>query len=288
MSDELGKKVLSDAREIPKELRDRALSEISRFSTMLALDGEFAGSGTFITCGGKHGILTANHVVHNPENPQMRFNFNSAHQKLGLVVEEIPHRFQLETGACECLDIGAPTEWGAGPDLSVILLPEVGIGTLKAKKDFFDIEHKAQAKLNESLEDAGTFIVAGAPDSKTRLLKKPSPQPGEWLSLSGFVAQAYLERRYSEGEYDYAELSASYLTRAEGVESFRGMSGGGLWRIPLIKPKVGDLAHNILFEPIVFAGVIFSQKPGINHEMRICCHAGKSIYVNTRHRLLNS
>ena len=98
MSNEPGNKVLSDAMEIPKELRDRALSEISHFSTMLALDGEFAGSGTFITCGGKHGILTANHVVHNPENPHMRFNFNSAHQKLGLVVEEIPHRFQLEMG----------------------------------------------------------------------------------------------------------------------------------------------------------------------------------------------
>ena len=177
---------------------------------------------------------------------------------------------------------------GAGPDLSVILLPEVRIGTLKAKKDFFDIQHKAEAKLNESLEDAGMFIVAGAPDYKTRLLKKPVPQQGEWLSLSGFVAQAHLERRYSEGEYDYAELSASYLTRAEGVESFREMSGGGLWRIPLIKPKLGDLAHNILFGPIVFAGVVFSEKPGIDQEMQICCHAGKSIYIHTRHRLLNS
>ena len=66
MSEEHGNKVLLDGREIPKELRDRALSEISHFSTMLTLDGEFACSGAFITCGGKHGILAAN--AYEPHN----------------------------------------------------------------------------------------------------------------------------------------------------------------------------------------------------------------------------
>jgi hypothetical protein len=190
-------------------------------------------------------------------------------------------------GACKCLDIGAPLHWGEGPDLAVILLPEVRIGTLKAKKDFFDIDHKADSKLKESLKDDGIFVVAGAPACKTELKDKPPPQQGDVLWLSGFLAQADLKGRYSQGGYDYAELRAGYLARNEGVETFRGMSGGGLWRMPLLSQNRQGLARNIIFGPIVLAGVAFSQKPDINQEMNFCCHAGSSIYVNTRQQLLN-
>src|SRR6266567_7067283 len=132
--------ILSQAtfESIPRHVFERAVGEVTRFSTILVLDGKLAGSGTFIKCGDLYGILTAHHVVHNPKDPARRFTFTGT-QKLALLIDTRAHLFEIDVCACRCVDIGTPVAEETGPDLSVILLPAPRLGTLKAKKDFYNI-----------------------------------------------------------------------------------------------------------------------------------------------------
>jgi hypothetical protein len=62
-------KVVAD--ELMKQGRKEFLHEISRqlhkYTISLILDGKFYGTGTLVEIDGFKGILTAEHVIHNPE-----------------------------------------------------------------------------------------------------------------------------------------------------------------------------------------------------------------------------
>src|SRR5271169_6870325 len=73
--------------QLPKALRLEIDQWLLASSTALILDGELAGSGTFIRSGKTYGILTAHHVIHNPHDRSRRFDFSAgSSQELGLVV----------------------------------------------------------------------------------------------------------------------------------------------------------------------------------------------------------
>src|SRR5262245_33998035 len=72
----------------PDELRKKAkqefLHELSRqmhkYTISLILDGKFYGTGTLVEIDGVKGILTAEHVVHNPEGS--RFDNSSGSKQM--------------------------------------------------------------------------------------------------------------------------------------------------------------------------------------------------------------
>src|SRR5438552_13651800 len=234
---------------VPREIFDRANVETKRFSTVLILDGDFVGSGTFIKWGDQHGILTAHHVVHNPYDSRRRFNFTS-NQKLALQVEEDrDHWFDIDLCACRCVDVGVPVSDEQGPDLSVIVFPSVGLGTPKAKKEFYDISVNRQAKLEKSLLNTGAFVFAGCPQSKFEVLSGPTS--GDQRLISAHAGAFTLpDRRYEEAGFDFVELIVSYHSQSEALESFAGMSGGGVWRIPLFKHE-NEPVEKVRFKEVV-------------------------------------
>jgi hypothetical protein len=262
---------------IPRGVYEKAVAEVERFATLLVLEGKLAGSGTLVKCDNIYGILTAHHVVHNPKDRDRRFNFVGT-QKLALLVEKRAHWFEIDLCACHCVDIGAPTGEDTGPDLSFIILPEARLGTLKAKKDFYNISAKTDEKLKKSLSDDGIFIFAGCPACNGE--ESISPQGVQNLFLPLMGACTSLEKRYEDGSFDFLELNVSYKQPSEAVESFAGVSGGGAWRIPLRK-RLEDPIENVDFNEIILSGVAFYQTEIEGDRRRIRCHGGRSIFQRT-------
>jgi hypothetical protein len=271
---------LSEAsfESVPRVVYERAVSEVARFSTLLVLDGKFVGSGTLIKCDDTYGILTAHHVVHNPKDPSLRFNFTGT-QKLSLLIETRAHHFEIDVRACQCVDIGVPVADQRGPDLSVIVLPKARLGTLKAKKDFYNISARSEEKLDKALCDHGFFIFAGCPACLSAEVLAHG-ESGQNLFLPIVGACTSLVRRYDEGSFDYLELNVSYQPPSEAIQSFAGMSGGGVWRIPLIKRET-DPIDRVTFNEPVLAGVAFYQTGVEAGKCRIRCQGGRSIFVRT-------
>ena len=272
--------ILSEAPfgSVPRAIFEQASTETKRFSSALILDGQLAGSGTFIKWESHHGILTAHHVIHNPRESARKFNFTSD-QRLALQVEENrEHWFELDMRACRCVDVGIPATEADGPDLSVIILPEAKIGTLKAKKDFYNIEAQADQKLKKALSDTGAFLFSGCPESKSDAIVDPFG--GRRLIVGHTGACTLLNRRYEHGGFDFLELNVSYHPGSDALTTFAGMSGGGVWRIPLFK-RLNEPLEKVRFDELVLAGVVFLETGIEGGKQRIRCHGGKSIFINT-------
>lgn len=272
--------ILSEAPfgSIPRAIFHRASIETKRFSTVLILDGYFAGSGTFIKWGDQHGILTAHHVVHNPRDSSRRFSFTGT-QKLALQVEENrEHWFDLDLRTCRRVDVGVPITDEKGPDLSVIVLPSVGIGTLKAKKEFYDISINSEQKLDKALVNTGAFLFSGCPQEKSDDMLGPTPGSRKLISTHA-GACTLPNHRYEEAGFDFLELNVSYHPESEALDSFAGMSGGGVWRIPLFK-HLSEPVEKVTFSEIILAGVVFYETEIEAGKRRIRCHGAKSIFVN--------
>ncbi|WCJ60715.1 hypothetical protein NXS98_06195 [Fontisphaera persica] len=271
--------------QIPDPVQEDAAAFVSQFSTALILDGNLVGSGTFIKCGNTFGVLTAHHVIHNPHDPSRRFDFNSS-QKLGLLVADFAHCYELQLQYCGLVDIATPKRESTGPDLSLIVLPEPLIGTIKAKKQFYNLKHKRAIKLRNALPNAGYFIFSGYPDLQKDLL---APQSGfrEVLFLEGWGAASGISRRWRwKNSYDFLELGITYGPKSDAIPTFQGMSGGGVWRVPLSKKTSRSTVTDIVGSEPVLAGVGFYEVGRVERIQEIRCHGPRSIYEKAVERLL--
>jgi hypothetical protein len=159
------------------------------------------------------------------------------------------------------------------------VLPEARLGTLKAKKDFYNISARSEEKLDNALCDHGFFIFAGCPGCLSAEVPAHG-ESGQNLILPVVGACTTLVRRYDEGNFDFLELNVSYQPPSEAIQSFAGMSGGGVWRIPLIKRET-DPIDRVTFKEPVLAGTAFYQTAAEAGKCRIRCQGGRSIFVRT-------
>jgi hypothetical protein len=264
---------------IDDEHQEDSIAKIKAFSIGLLLDGELAGSGTLIRWGDEFGILTAYHVVHSPDDSARRFDFNSE-QHLYLTVQEDPCSYWLPMKRLKCIDIGTPESASLGPDLSVLVLPKSGIGTLMAKKDFFHIEHRSFEKLKSALSNDGFFILIGNPEYETRL-KHQVAGFREVLFTPAISIFGQPERRYNRGKFDFLEIPVGPRELDGAIPNFKGISGGGVWKFPItIIPRLGPVQKKVLIGEPVLAGSSFWQTSRRNGRRRLRCHGARSIYVH--------
>ena len=106
-----------------------------------------------------------------------------------------------------------------------------------------------------------------------------SSSGGRRLLSTHAGACTLLHRRYEEAGFDFLELNVSYHPESEALQSFAGMSGGGVWRIPLFK-RLDEPPEKVRFKEMVLAGVVFFETGIEGDKQRIRCHGGKSIFVN--------
>lgn len=261
--------------EIPNSVQEAISSEISRYSVGLislykSADGvqsELMGSGTLVRTDNIYGILTARHVVESPQ-------FQKA-ERVGVSLLPTVHHFSIEKvylriTKCELCE--APS---SKPDIAVIVLPEIRVGTIKAVKSFWPIPIHADkiSILTENFKN-DLWIISGSP---AELTSKESGSGCFDTILGGYGISGFtgVDKYWEENDYDYFEVPVSHGPESESPESFRGVSGGGLWHTRLIKKS----SNQIEYDRPILSGVAFFQSDIVDERRAIICHGPKSIYV---------
>jgi hypothetical protein len=232
------------------------------------------GSGTLISVGSVHGILTAQHVVALLREPC----------SLGLTLSPQAHKFAIEVNYLRILEIAKATISSEGPDLAFIELPLAAVSTIRANKSFYNLP-KVRPRMLDSPppDDMGIWFICGVPDEQTTI--DESEKGFDYLlgfhSLCGAtgISQAYIY-----GDYDYFELDVKYSNSEVVPKSFGGVSGGGLWQVLLLKDREG----NMVMKEYFLSGVAFYQSEVREQSRFIKCHGRQSIYEVAHGRIAAS
>lgn len=268
--------------EIPATLFEHAIKEIANYSVGFAQvengphrqEVFLRGSGTLIAAGGKRAILTADHVVEKLPRDG----------RLGLILSPTLQQYTIDTQGLVFLRIARGTDDSEGPDLGAVVLSPSIASSIGAIKTFYNLGIRRERMLSTPPDhDLGAWAVHGFIDERT------VEEPGD----SGFshVMKFYCltgwggpDPAVSRDGYDYHAFPVSYGGHSVAPVCFKGMSGGGLWQVPLVRDTQGTLTHHT---PLL-AGLVFYQVPTNETEAGVTCHGAASIYRTVYDAILTS
>lgn len=243
--------------KMPAEFLDSNIRPIGQFCVSLLHESALAGSGTLVQCGDKYGILTAHHVVHKGKRP---FDFRyGANDVIGLVISDTPHEFVLPLKLLVCHDIGVPVSDEQGPDLVFLEIPPgEKLGSLKARKSFFNLTAKTEHRLAFCEDnEQGFWAICYSPEYQSAIRTMEDGSPA--LAIPAWIGYTEPDVRYEIGEFDYAEVGVEYTSENDLPPTFGGASGGGLWKLPLSGVKRNDGEFDLEAGNPVLAGVLFYE-----------------------------
>jgi hypothetical protein len=263
----LERKFLLSTKEISKDIANFTIGFATLSVKGNVEDAVCAGSGTLVTVGSLHGILTAAHVLDNLP----------AKGQVGLVtLANDPSQFQKQVITMEHTDSvlmrGAIFD-RKGPDLGFLRLPQESIGWLAAKNSFYNLSRHRSDML------AGKEPTNSHVDSLTGMIHELTTEPPAGkpkvrrISFTAIFCGANLcALRYL---INY-ELYYFQLTNDLGFampQSFEGTSGGSAWRVYVAEKDGGT----ILVERRL-VGVPFYQSLTHDKKREITCHGPTGIY----------
>jgi hypothetical protein len=94
------------------------------------------------------------------------------------------------------------------------------------------------------------------------------------ISFCNLACYSGVKREWSEGAFDYLELSVLYTDDSSLPSSFGGVSGAGVWQVGLV--DFSGVAIGL--ESPILSGLAFYQTDIIENERSIICHGRVSIY----------
>lgn len=254
---------------------ERAVQEIKHYTVLFVLKDKRVCSGIFVNTCGYHGVLTAHHVAEPVLN----------NSEVGLCIAERPHSLFLRSEHCQHVPIGHVRnnlQLENGPDLSFIILRDANLlATLRSLKSFYHLDTKDvsyfQSPLNRMI-----WCISGCPYEATKVLGV-SPPYGPLVQFQNFIGDATFHSRTVRDGFDFIDLK---MPCGEGdfPKDCRGMSGGGMWLVPLSIDPNSD-TKTIRHEAPLLAGVSFYQSEIENGERVITGHGYDSIYSRVRQTL---
>jgi hypothetical protein len=234
------------------------------------------GSGTLVKVGLTHAVLTAYHVLEVLPRTG----------RLGLILSPSLQQHTIDIQGIEYLKIAKGTKDSDGPDLGAVILAPNIAASIQAKKVFYNIEIRRDLilKTPPHLRD-GVWFVHGFIDEET------TTEPGRdgYSLIKGFYNLSGVggpEPAIITGDHDYFAFPVSFGGRSVAPKSFGGMSGGGLWQVPLTRDENGALRH----KPPLLSGMVFYQECDSEGALAVKCHGRLSIYqvaydaLNRSHR----
>jgi hypothetical protein len=262
--------------DLPDELTDSICDHISQFSVAILKiftdskveQFKLIGSGTLVIVNSCHAILTAEHVL-----AQLRGS-----DQLGLLSSFTghPHRHKFNQNHIVLHRIAKGDGDSEGPDLGLIVLPESNIGRLRAEKTFFNID-KRQERFSKGFikSNRGFWFTCGFP-GEFEVDMKPIRGFAAMKGYHGLCGISGIRKEYDESGFDYLEMSIEYDSfNTELPKSFGGVSGSGVWQVPLIK----NSEANIEAEEYILSGVVFYQTRLEGNHRLLRCHGRRTIYV---------
>lgn len=255
---------------------EQASAEIASFIVGFVLvtvhqgaeDACVAGSGTLVTVGRVHGILTAAHVLKNLPDRGVVGIVQSRPDSWFL------HRITINMEHAEKLTIAANGFGPEGPDLGFLRLPWQVASVLETRGVFFNLAKRQ------------TSVLAGDQPS-TRYFDGISGTVAEWTTdlppehsfhrVKGFRSLYGVGNVVGESEssgFDLLDFEVSYGPESKSPDSYQGISGGALWRAYLDENDGGllSLSSKLLF------GVAFHESAVSDCKRVITCHGPKGVY----------
>lgn len=252
----------------PEDAKRRIIDYIIGFlrvgGTPLGAEVELLGSGTLVSLGAARAVLTAHHVVsHLPKTG-----------RLGLLLGPTVGQPTVDAQGLRYLQIARGTIYADGPDLGAVILAPSIASTIAAKKSFYNLDLRRDQLLHSppDIRD-GVWFVNGFIAERT--IEEPGKDGYDlvrgFYNLTGVGGP---EKAVVVGEHDYFDFPVIYDGRYVVPKSFGGMSGGGLWQVPLTRDPHGQIGHRT---PLL-SGVVFYEKPTSETSCNVKCHGRQSVY----------
>jgi len=258
-------------KDIPESVLRSAVQDVAAYTIAFLRNGdegkphetELQGTGVLVAAGSKRGIVTADHVAQIlPRNARIPLFLQRTSQ-----VHSIDH-----TGV-SIVRIARGSDAAMGPDLAVVKLAPHLAGSLAAVKSFHSLDN-ARSRVRDGQFDIkdGFWLAQGFINERISV--------GPDRSENGFTKYFYNFSGIGgpdtidvAGRFDYMEFPVSHEARADSPRSFGGMSGGGIWQLPL--RRNGSAIEHL--HPVL-AGVMFYQHPTTDAICGIKGHGPRSIY----------
>ena len=263
---------------LPLDRFDAAVAMFQSHCTALIRNGDLAGSGTFVQYGRRRGILTASHVATRCSPP---FDFSpGSTDRLGMGVADMPHAFEIEMQHLVPHSIGCAQTDEFGPDLLFLEIPESAsqLHTILARRQFWNLTIRPDERIRECSTDEGcVWVTIGHPHERLRQMPA-SHGFDEVRGFPGIVGFTGVETIHDRAGLDYFDVYADYRGEGDIPRSFRGVSGGSLWRVPVSVMRADDPIESLVVGSPVLAGVLFYQGPVENGRRLLRAHGPRSIY----------
>ena len=231
-------------------------------------DADVAGSGTLVRIGERRGILTAAHVVTNlPKKGDTGLVYTST-------ADPKPLRVTVKAEHCAFVRLGPGATENEGPDLGFIVLAPPDANNVEAKKSFLNLNRRQADVLAKPLEpEFGIWMIAGFVHEQTREADSLSPHI-RTKSFYCLFADLGTPRESSAAVFDYLDFEVPHGPEHDAPESFRGVSGGGVWHALVGR----DAAGAVIVKSVVLSGVAFHQSNVVDGKRKLRCHGPRSIY----------
>jgi len=237
------------------------------------MDAVLAGTGVLVAAGGRHGILTADHVIQNlPKTGPV-----------GLILlgrtGGIDHQFVLEMDFVQKLTLGRGVDESLGPDLGLIVLPAKDVTRLEIWKTFYNLTKRKAKALSIPPEDhAISWVISGLVGEMT---EKMTPRDGmKRFSFKGICGPLLVTSARKDTTFDYFAAEVNCGKPFDLPESLGGCSGCGLWQLVL-----DEHAGKWTLNEALLGGIAFYQSALIDGRRNIEFHGISSIYRNVEEAL---
>ncbi len=254
--------------EINRELFDYFVAFVRLLKKASPEDAELAGSGTLVEFEGVHAILTADHVIKNlPSIGELSLLLTTR-------IQPQPLKPTIDMKYLEKVTIARGPIEEDGPDIGLLILSPTQLGTIKAKKAFYNLGKRRKRILSNppSIRD-GPWFLSGAIEEWTEdTLPKRGFDRGK--TFGGMSGDGVVDREYTNQGYDFFDFETKYDENYEGPIKYGGMSGGGLWQI-MIEKSEND---HYRVKDRILSGVAFYQS-SLEDDIRIIkCNGRRCIY----------
>ena len=222
------------------------------------------GSGTFVKIDSTYSILTAAHVWDATE----RFH------AIGLALTAYESCFSIPRDMISVRRLRDRTSDEFGPDLALLKIPDALVARILAHKSVLDLSRQRGIFCTEPSElDSGIWAVTGMAEGLSEVRARPEEHTFE-ADVHGRAFFCGIQHIHERNGYDYLDAGADMMT-AGIPQSFGGVSGAGLWQIPLLLDKEGQISWN---RKKNFRGVAFWESAIQEGRRVIRCHGPKSLF----------
>lgn len=239
------------------------------------------GSGTFVIRNGMYGILTAHHCLHKCY-PSVSIG-TQGKDKLLLMVTRSGCVILNPNDAKEH-PLAIPDTDEFGPDLTFIeIFSGPKLDLLKAKVSFWNLDQK-QYNLAKKRSKPGILIVqAGFPkvDYHTTIIKHEIHHKFKFMVFTGILGG---EDIFKKDAWDYINSKVYYRNSENIPETFKGVSGGGIWAV--MPQRTNNDQWTI--EIFCLVGVVFYQIEVSDNRKKLRGHFIKTIYETAWNKVANN